>query len=146
MIRKILVGADGSPAGAAAVRWATDLAAAVGAAVVVVHAAGLRERAASGAVDEAGFETGLAAVVERDWCEALRRAGVAHEVVVRPGPPVAILLEVATERGDADLLVVGRRGAGAPDAPQLGSTSQQLVAEADLPVVVVAGASDTVRS
>ena len=140
MIRRILVGADGSAAGAAAIRWAAELATSVGAAVTVVHAAGLRERAAAPAgADEASFEAGLHERVDQEWCAPLRDGGVDHDVVVRPGPPVAMLLEVAAEAGDADLLVVGRRGAGNPDAPHLGSTSQQLVAEADLPVVVVAG-------
>jgi nucleotide-binding universal stress UspA family protein len=137
MIRKIVVGADASTAGRAAIQWAADLAAGLGAHVTVVHAAGLveRARAVSEGDDEEAFEEDLRARVERDWCAPLRAVGVHHEVVVQPGPPVSTLLDVAGD--DADLLVVGRRGAGAPDGPHLGSTSSQLVAEADVSVVVV---------
>jgi nucleotide-binding universal stress UspA family protein len=139
MLRRIAVGADGSEAGAAAIAWAADLAHAVGASVTVVHAAGLVERARAASEvageDEEAFEDDLHTRVERDWCAPLRRQGVLHEVVIRPGPPVRTLLDVAGT--DVDLLVVGRRGAGSPDGPQLGSTSAQLVAEADVSVVVV---------
>jgi nucleotide-binding universal stress UspA family protein len=137
VIRKLVVGADASTAGRAAIQWAADLAAGTGAHVTVVHAAGLveRARAASEGDDEDAFEDDLRTQVERDWCAPLRAVGVDHDVVVQPGPPVATLLDVAG--ADADLLVVGRRGAGSADGPQLGSTSAQLVAEADISVVVV---------
>ncbi len=136
MIRKVVVGADGSPASTAALRWTAELAHSMGATVVVVHAAGLIERAASGRDNQAEFEDDVRRRVERDWCGPLRDRGVLHHVVVRSGPPVTTLLEVAAD--GADLVVVGRRGAGAPDAPQLGSSSLQLVAESAVPVVVVA--------
>lgn len=135
MIRRVVVAADGSAAGAAALRWAADLAHAVGARVVVVHAAGLVERATSASSSEEAFEGDLRTQVEREWCAPLRDRGVLHEVVVQPGPPVSTILDVAT---GADLIVVGRRGTGSPDAPQLGSTSLQLVAESSVPVVVIA--------
>lgn len=135
MIRRVVVAADGSAAGAAAVRWGAELAHAVGARVVVVHAAGLVERAASASSSEEAFEGGLRTQVEREWCAPLRDRGVLHEVVVQPGPPVSTILDVAA---GADLIVVGRRGTGSPDAPQLGSTSLQLVAESAVPVVVIA--------
>lgn len=135
MIRRVVVAADGSPAGTAAVHWAADLAHTVGARVLVVHAAGLIERASSASANEEAFEGDLRTRVEREWCAALRDRGVLYEVVVQPGPPVSTILDVAA---GADLVVVGRRGTGSPDAPQLGSTSLQLVAESDVPVVVVA--------
>lgn len=136
MIRKVVVGADGSSASAAALRWTAELAHSVGATVVVVHAAGLVERAASGRATQAEFEDDLRQQVEQDWCRPLRDRGVLRQVVVRSGPPVGTLLEIAAD--GADLVVVGRRGAGSPDAPQLGSSSLQLVAESVVPVVVVA--------
>lgn len=145
MIRKIVVGADGSAAAAAALEWAAELAHGVGASVTVVHAAGLvaRARAAEEEPDETeeGFEDDLRALVAREWCAPLRRRGVLHEVVVLPGPPVQVLLEAAGD--DTDLLVVGRRGAGSPDSSTLGSTSHQLVGEADITVVVVVGPLST---
>ena len=135
MISSIVVGVDGSAASAAAVRFAVDLAEAVGVGVVAVHAADLVERYRSGAASEQSFESDLREVVERDWCGPLRERGVRHSVVVRPEPPVDLLLEVASDAGA--LLVVGRRGAGLGDAEALGSTSRRLVSEAAGPVVVV---------
>ena len=136
MITSIVVGVDGSASSEAAVRFAADLAHLAGVGVVAVHAANLVERYRSGAPSEQSFESDLRHVVERDWCGPLRERGVRHEVVVRPEPPVELLLEVASVPGS--LLVVGRRGSGLRDADLLGSTSRRLVSEASAPVVVVA--------
>ena len=55
--------------------------------------------------------------------------------VMRPGPGADALLAVADELG-ADLIVVGRRGVGA--TPRLlGSTSEQVLGRATVPVVVL---------
>jgi nucleotide-binding universal stress UspA family protein len=135
VITTIVVGVDGSPPSEAAVRWAADLAHATGAAVVAVHAASLVERYRSGAGSEDSFEADLRQTVEQSWCGPLRERGVLHSVVVRPEPPVELLLEVAAEEGA--LLVVGRRGTGLRDADLLGSTSRRLVSEAPGAVVVV---------
>ena len=135
VITTIVVGVDGSPAGVAAVRFAAELAAATGVGVVAVHAASLVERFRSGAASEETFEADLRATVEHDWCGPLLERGVLRDVVVRPEPPVELLLEVASEPGA--LLVVGRRGTGLRDADLLGSTSRRLVSEAAGPVVVV---------
>jgi nucleotide-binding universal stress UspA family protein len=135
VLSSIVVGVDGSPASSVAVLWAADLAHATGARVVAVHAANLVERYRSGAASEESFEADLRRTVEQDWCGPLRERGVLHEVVVRPEPPVELLLEVAAEPGA--LLVVGRRGTGLRDADLLGSTSRRLVSEAPGAVVVV---------
>jgi len=52
------------------------------------------------------------------------------------GPPVQALITAARDEA-ADLIVVGRRGAGGSPGLEIGSTSQQLVHQADCPVVVI---------
>lgn len=137
MIRRLVVGVDGSSGAAAAVRWTADLAKALGSPVTAVHAADLVERYQSHAPSEDVFEERLHDQVERDWCSPLREINVPFDVVVIPAPPVDALIRAASE--DGDVIVVGRRGAGLTGASPLGSTSQQLVADAKMPVVVITG-------
>jgi len=109
---------------AAALRWAAQLAGDEGE-VVVVHAAGLLDR--------------LHRVADIEvWCAPLSMAGVAHRSLVVEGNPVGALLQAASDV-DADVVVVGKRGSGGFPGLQLGSTSQELVAHATIPVVVVPG-------
>lgn len=136
VIRRIVVGADGSSASAAAIQWAADLAHALGAQVTLVHAADLVERFQTKAADERSFEEELRVQIDRDCGAPLRHRGVVYEVVVRPGPPAQMLLDVAA--GGGELIVVGRRSGSTTDITRLGSTSQELAARASLPVVVVA--------
>ena len=104
-----VVGLDGSPHGEQAAAWARAAAARVDADVVPVHARGLRERG-----------TG----------------DVAQGVEVEDGDPVSVLLRVAAARS-ADLIVVGRRGAGGDPDLLLGSTSHQLAERAPCPLVII---------
>jgi len=105
---RIVVGLDGSVHGETALAWARDAAARTDADIVPVHARGLLEH---GAAMPAG-------------------------VLVEDGDPVSVLLRVAHERS-ADLIVVGRRGAGGDPALLLGSTSHQLAERAPCPVVII---------
>jgi nucleotide-binding universal stress UspA family protein len=135
-IRRVVVGLDGSADAHRAAQWAGGLAAAVGAEVIAVHALGLLHRTATGDV--------LAADTHRDqireeleqWCAPLREAGVRHRSELREGNPVSALLEVVDEV-DADIVVVGRRGAGGFPGPLLGSTSTQVAQQAHGAVVIV---------
>jgi nucleotide-binding universal stress UspA family protein len=74
--------------------------------------------------------------LEHEWCHPLIASGVAHRALVVDGEPVHALMRVANEQ-TADLIAVGRRGAGGSPGLVIGSTSQQLVHEAACPVVVV---------
>jgi nucleotide-binding universal stress UspA family protein len=104
-----VVGLDGSAHGDAAAAWANAAAARSGGAEVVpVHARGLLEHGAA----------------------------MPEGVLVEDGDPVSVLLRVATER-DADLIVVGRRGASSDPALLLGSTSHQLAERAPCPLVII---------
>jgi len=137
-ITRILVGFDGSENAQRALAWATDLAVAIDAEVIVVHAVGLIARddharrveptpATSRAERDARFEA--------TWSPSLRAAGARFRFEVHDGPPVAVLLGLVETLG-ADLVVVGRRGAGAVPDLLLGSTSTQVSQRAPVPVVI----------
>jgi nucleotide-binding universal stress UspA family protein len=135
-VRLVLVGLDGSAQAARACQWAADLAAAVGANVIAIHALGLLHQTATGEL--------IAADTHRDeirrdldeWCAPLRGAGVHHEALLLEGNPVTAILQTADERG-ADVVVVGNRGVGGFPGLLLGSTSMQVAQHAHRPVVIV---------
>jgi nucleotide-binding universal stress UspA family protein len=108
-LTRLVVGDDGSPGAAAARAWADALAAATGAHVTAVRVVGAPQDAGSAADGE-------------------------PRVVV--GVPAPSLLAAADEIA-ADLVVVGRRGAGGHEALRLGSTAHQVAEHATRPVAVV---------
>lgn len=130
-IQTIAVGFDGSPDAEAAARCALELAKQLGAHLVFVHAAGLREHLdePQAVLDleetvwvlasEAGFDPGRARwhVDDGDPCSVLLRAG---------DPPIS-----------ADLIVVGSRGQGNRVGLLLGSTSHELAEHTTIPIVIV---------
>ena len=136
---RIVVGADGSDGGDAALRWALDEAELRGGTVDAVMALRVTPMLASPAVgalidpeeEMAHAREVLAASVES---AAERRAGVVVHQVVHTGGAAHVLLEAAQ---GADLLVVGSRGRGGFRGLLLGSVSQQCVHHAPCPVVVV---------
>jgi nucleotide-binding universal stress UspA family protein len=66
----------------------------------------------------------------------LNLEGVDYETVEELGDPVSRLLAVV-EINEADLLVIGRRGAGLAERVVLGSTADRLTHLASCPVLVV---------
>ncbi len=62
--------------------------------------------------------------------------GVAYETLEEIGDPAAALANVCTAH-DADVLIVGRRGAGLIERLVLGSTADRVVRMAPCPVMVV---------
>lgn len=68
--------------------------------------------------------------------EALDLSGVNYETVEELGDPVSRLIAVC-ETTQADLLVIGRRGAGLAERVILGSTADRLTHLASCPVLVV---------
>ena len=125
----LIVGIDTSPESLAALDRALELADALGARLVAVHAVGLLE--------EGGYSTrpDLEAILD----EAKGRVGSTDAVdvtcIAEDGAPQDVLLRVA-EREAADLVVVGSRGLGGA-LRQLGSTSEAVVARSAVPVLVV---------
>jgi nucleotide-binding universal stress UspA family protein len=132
---RVLVAVDGSDNAARALDVAVGLCRATGAQLVVGHAVGLLEEQSMHEVrvDERFVE--IQQQVE-EWCASARAAGLVPQVEVVPGSPVPALLATA-ERVRADVVVVGSRGVGGFGGRQLGSTSQGLVTESHVPVLVV---------
>jgi nucleotide-binding universal stress UspA family protein len=124
VIRRVLVGVDGSEAARRACAWACELAAQAGADVLAVHAVGLLEHAH---LEEPGRGTAVQPADLGLPSGALR---------VVEGDPVDALLQLAEELG-ADLLVVGSRGIGGRPELLLGSTSAQVAQRSTRPVVIV---------
>jgi nucleotide-binding universal stress UspA family protein len=136
-IRRIIVGVDGSDNSALALGWAADLAAAIDAEVVAVHALGLLVR-----VDDERLESSqrhrreIRDEFENRWCSALDRPDLRASRLVVDGNPVSAVLAVADDR-DAELIVVGSRGIGGFPGLMLGSTGHQLVQHSSRPVAVI---------
>ncbi|MFE1248448.1 universal stress protein [Streptomyces sp. NPDC058766] len=141
----ILLGVDGSPAGAAAVRFALEEATVQGARVVALHAWtswNARMPPPQDPAEPYAYPHGaLAAAEERLLAEAL--AGtcalypdvkVEHRVV--RGPTREALIEASRT---ARLTVVGSRGRGGFTGLLLGSVSQAVLHHAHRPVAVVRG-------
>ena len=134
---RIIVGVDGSDDSARALAWAAVLVEGTNGEIVAVHAMGLLTRLDDGSVVPSMGQRGhLVTLLEKEWCRPLVEASVVHRCVVVDGDPVTALLRTALEER-ADLIVVGCRGAGGHAGLALGSTSQQIVYQADRPVVVV---------
>lgn len=142
----IVVGTDGSPASARAVRFALREAQLRSTGVRAVSAYVFTATQVGGygwltVPDTYEFEKQLReTTVERvhatveEARKQLSGPPVEVEVVVQPGRPAQVLLEASE---DACLLVVGSRGSGAWGRLTLGSTSTEVVHHAHLPVVVV---------
>lgn len=135
MTERIIVGIDSSDNSRAAAAVAAELARALGATVIAVHALGLLERfrGEGAAVPAQGQRSRIAERFENDWCQPLDGLDVDKRLV--DGSPVPVLLGVADQAGD--LIVLGRRGEGGVAGLSLGSTSAQVAERAPVPVVVV---------
>lgn len=138
-----IVGIDGSEAAVAALRWTVDQGAhrdvritALGAYHVPAIMAMFTAKRGFG-VDELG----LAATAGHDVDQAIEAvsgdagASVPVQPLVIEGQAQHVLVDAS---GDADLLAVGRTGAGDLRHHLLGSVSRYCVTHADAPVVVVA--------
>jgi nucleotide-binding universal stress UspA family protein len=134
-IDRIVVGIDGSDNSRRALEWAVDLALALDAEVIAVHAVGLLERFGE-VVDDEGRYSGTRHEFDTEWCEPLEASGLRSVRLLRDGNPVSVLLSVADEH-DAGLIVVGGRGVGGFPELLLGSTSTQVAQHATRPVTII---------
>jgi len=140
MTRVCVVGVDGSPEGAAALRFALEESRLRGITLRVVCA---WEASAGAYVGEAFTPTADAYLEgERHAADVLRTAidnlapdaTLSVEAVAVEGHPATVLVEQAH---DAELLVVGSRGRGGAKSLVLGSTSLSVAQHAPCPVVIV---------
>ena len=144
MIRKILVGVDGSEESAAALRWAAALAAEVGATIEVITT--WQTPFPTIELLAIGFKLDLTELNERPEQIALYRnqksiaaaygdpspAGITRSV--QEGYPALLLVEMSR---NFDLLVLGNRGHSPIMETFLGSVSMHCLSYAHCPVVIV---------
>lgn len=134
-IQKLLVPHDFSDAAAKALQYAIDLAAKVGASVVVVHAWQLSAYASPSSELAKGMERDLS----RDLAAAIKKAQrgtVKVEKQLRLGVPYVEIVTAAKELG-ADMIVMGTTGKTGLEHFLLGSVAERIVRTARGRVVVV---------
>jgi nucleotide-binding universal stress UspA family protein len=136
---KILVGTDGSDAAHAAVEAGIDLAVDEGAELVFAHVISVLDFAPRTNGAEAPPERIPRIEEDAALRDALARAqgqGLEAKRELLIGYPSKQILRLAKEV-EADLIVVGSRGLGRMKSAMLGSTSKELLSQADRPVLVV---------
>jgi nucleotide-binding universal stress UspA family protein len=139
-IRRIVVAADGSPASVRGLEQAADLAARIGAKVVVVHVRHVPAAALMGSslttpsvvesLDEVESET------RQQVVRILGGSGAAWDFVVRFGSAGEEIVKVVAEVG-ADIVVVGSNRHSSLHNLLLGSTAAYLTAHSPAPVLVM---------
>jgi nucleotide-binding universal stress UspA family protein len=136
MVKRIVVGVDGSDGALAAMRWTADEAAQWDADVVAVQAWEFTPLvvATDAPIDLQQLRADTDAQLDRQVREIFgdREARVERRVV--EDLPANAVLEAAA---DADLVVVGSRGRGGLKGMLLGSVSQKVVHHSPCPVVVI---------
>jgi len=135
---RIVVGVDSSEVSLKALRWALEEARLRGSDVEMVHAFPRPELVGMTMVVTLPSDEELRQASAQVLADSLARAGGPGGVTVTQhvgaGGPASVLVERA--RG-AELLVLGARGLGGFRGMLLGSVTQQVVAHAPCPVVVI---------
>ncbi len=139
-LQRMVVGVDGSEEALHALRWAVDLARAVGATIEVVTAyhytpVGM----GSPWVPPVPMTTqhDMQAVAADVLDDAVERADAADVVVERTVAEGSAAMRLRDRAADADLLVVGSRGHGGFAGLLLGSVSRKCLVHPTAPVVVI---------
>jgi nucleotide-binding universal stress UspA family protein len=141
-IGRIVVGVDGSRGSAAALRWASELALAEDAELVVVHVVepASYDTAPVGlpraVLNEADWRQAIHDELEGTWCAPLTRAGVRHRVRVEEGDAGPRLVAIAGEE-HAGLVVTGHRGPRGLAELVQGGVSAFVTHHSPCPVAVV---------
>lgn len=139
-MERIVVGVDGSDAADRALRWAVREAELHGATIDLVHAYVIHPYASMfGDTDRELAQGRLDTVIDRNRM-LLDRVTWSSTLVDAAGSAAAALVAVAD---DAELVVVGSRGAGGFKRLTLGSTAYRTAAHAPSPVAVIAGDDTT---
>jgi nucleotide-binding universal stress UspA family protein len=135
---RIVVGVDSSKTSLKALRWALAEAKLRGSSLLLVHAFPRPELVGMTMVVTLPSDDELREASVQVLNEALDAVGGAGDVAVAThvgaGGPASVLVEVAH---DAELLVIGSRGLGGFRGMLLGSVTQQVIAHAPCPVVVI---------
>jgi nucleotide-binding universal stress UspA family protein len=137
-MRSIVCGVDFSSGSKKALRTAVDLARTNGSALTVLFSEEpMLVAAAHAAGDKRAEKASTTAALERFIARAARPHSPENvRAVVTEGTPADEILKTA-RREDADLIVVGTRGAGNIARLLLGSTAQRVLRRARVPVLAV---------
>ncbi len=135
-MRHVIVGVDGSAAGAAALQWAAQLAVGAGAEVVAVSA--FREHQSEITPgDHEQYRTEHSRQLNDAWIRPATDAGAKVRTIAGEGDPRDVVPALA-EAEDADLIVLGRTGAGGgPGFLHLGSVVEHVAHHARRPLAVI---------
>jgi len=140
LIRRIVVGVEGSESSAAALKWAVRLAKTLGSQVIAVYAVDVPAYYPEPYGLPVQFDTEWRAAIkaefENKWTKPLKAAGVRYRTLMEDGRAASVITDVA-DRENADVVVVGRRGRSGVAELLLGSTSHELVLHSTRPVLVV---------
>jgi nucleotide-binding universal stress UspA family protein len=134
----LVVGVDASPESLAAVEWTLRLARDLGRRVVAVHAVGLLEGGHLRPHPDVAATVAAARALDGDPLD------VEVDTVFADGVPAEVLTRVADDQ-HAVLIVVGSRGLGQA-THVLGSTSEAVLARAQIPVLIVPASSSPATS
>jgi nucleotide-binding universal stress UspA family protein len=146
MLKQVLVGLDDSEAAAAAARWAAEAVRESGGEVVAVHAldTSLTRQTVESFMRGLGmppsdvhdWKAEIRHLLEHQWSEPLRDAGVPYRTMLVDGDPIHALLRAARDNA-VDLIVVGHQGGTTFLHGLFRSLSDELIDHANRPVVVV---------
>jgi len=141
----ILLATDGSEDAALAARAAVDLSKRTGADLHLVHvwseATPMAYPSMSAAVDRHGGGDRARELLEAETEKVERAGGTVAKAHLRRGRPADEIIGLS-EEVDADLVVVGSRGAGLVKRLVIGSVSEGVVYLASRPTLVVRGGKD----
>ncbi len=133
MIRKILLGYDGTEPARHALDMAADLAMALGASVEVISVVPVHPGRFP--VDP-WDDTTVHASELQEAARLLKEKGIRAELVESMGDPAKTIEQYAHEHG-YDVIVVGSRGLDAIGRVLQGSVSEHVATHADVPVMIV---------
>ncbi len=141
MIKRIVVGTDGTDGSRDALRWAAEQAHELGAETVAVFAVRPTTEFLMALPPMSNDYLDRARdALEDTWCRPLREAQVPYRALIVEDEPAHALLEVA-EREGADMIVLGANSHGNLADRLLGSVTYKVAHRAHCPVVIVPGAS-----
>ena len=145
MIKRIVVGSDGSPHAQRAVAFTAELAQQLRAEVLLVHAAGNVAPARASARelllhvaqnDEGGYDDSIERLVRTEWARPLITARVPWGVDVRYGWAADVLSKTAEQIG-AQLIVIGAGSRETSADGRVGSVGYALSLRPVVPLIVV---------
>lgn len=134
-IGTILLATDLGRASSEATDVAVELAARLGARLLIMNALDMRRIRGTGRHDRLDQARAEREEILVDLVKHARAAGATAEFMVWPGAPATAIRE-AIEAEDADLLIVGSHGRDRAGRLVLGSVSDALVRQAPCPVLV----------